>query len=758
MLAVMLLCTPRVLADDAFKDESYSYQKNVRPILEKNCVVCHACYDAPCQLKMESFEGLSRGATKAVVYTGRPKAQDPTRLHIDAADEAGWRAKGFFSVIEGGSSSILSRMIELGRKQAPKANQPLPDEVEFGVKRENQCPTGEEFEKYQHRKMHQGMPFGMAPLRPETLYTLHGWLAEGAPVDETDETLSAETQKVIGAWEGFLNASDKRGQLLARYIYEHLFLAHLHFDAEAMEGFFEIVRSSTSPGSPIQVIPTRRPNDDPGGTVFYRLRRIKGAIVQKTHITYPFGLDKLKRVQKLFSSKDWDVKELPPYSATASTNPFVTFQAIPASLRYQYMLDNAHYFVQCFIRGPVCLGNIATDVIQDHFHAMFTEPQADLFCLDADYAKKAMEHLNIRGKEGFRVDVRPQWMEAEQRYAEMRFDKYKSKDATSLDEIWHGEGTNPDAMLTVFRNHDSATVLRGLRGILPKTIWVIDYPILERIYYLLVVNFDVFGSAVHQVQTRLYFDLLRAESETNFLRFLPAGVRKKLRKSWYRGLVATMKVKTVYPSVDRDTPSLLEAEESNPMAEFVDQLRTRMPALTGLAGDMTGNSFAEMDAQLDATMRDRVEGTLMTLEQGTATEYPFINFLPNVSLIRIGFGEEDRDLAYTIMLNRVHKNVAFMLREGSRLEPEKDYLTVLRGPVGSYPNFIFQVASPKVDDFVKQLQAVKDAEGFTAVVNKYGVRRTHPSFWDAFQFFSKYLERVNPLQRGIFDANRYENY
>ncbi|HET8708124.1 MAG TPA: hypothetical protein VFM46_17595, partial [Pseudomonadales bacterium] len=26
------------------------YLNNVKPILEKRCVVCHACYDAPCQL------------------------------------------------------------------------------------------------------------------------------------------------------------------------------------------------------------------------------------------------------------------------------------------------------------------------------------------------------------------------------------------------------------------------------------------------------------------------------------------------------------------------------------------------------------------------------------------------------------------------------------------------------------------------------------------------------------------------------------
>jgi len=31
-------------------------------------VVCHGCYDAPCQLKMSSIEGIERGASSEKVY------------------------------------------------------------------------------------------------------------------------------------------------------------------------------------------------------------------------------------------------------------------------------------------------------------------------------------------------------------------------------------------------------------------------------------------------------------------------------------------------------------------------------------------------------------------------------------------------------------------------------------------------------------------------------------------------------------------
>ena len=32
-----------------------SYRADVQPILENRCVVCHACYDAQCQLKLSAY-------------------------------------------------------------------------------------------------------------------------------------------------------------------------------------------------------------------------------------------------------------------------------------------------------------------------------------------------------------------------------------------------------------------------------------------------------------------------------------------------------------------------------------------------------------------------------------------------------------------------------------------------------------------------------------------------------------------------------
>ena len=76
------------------------YWTDIKPVLESRCVVCHACYDAPCQLKLSSIEGIERGASPQVVYQqSRLKSAQPTRLFEDAQSIEEWRALGFHPVL-----------------------------------------------------------------------------------------------------------------------------------------------------------------------------------------------------------------------------------------------------------------------------------------------------------------------------------------------------------------------------------------------------------------------------------------------------------------------------------------------------------------------------------------------------------------------------------------------------------------------------------------------------------------------------------
>ena len=77
-----------------------SYRADVQPILERRCVVCHACYDAPCQLKLTAWEGVARGLSKDLVYDGgRLDEAPPSRLFTDAQKASDWRARKFSPVL-----------------------------------------------------------------------------------------------------------------------------------------------------------------------------------------------------------------------------------------------------------------------------------------------------------------------------------------------------------------------------------------------------------------------------------------------------------------------------------------------------------------------------------------------------------------------------------------------------------------------------------------------------------------------------------
>ena len=111
-------------------DPSIDFRRDVKPVLDNRCVVCHGCYDAPCQLQSTSYEGVTRGANKDPVYdSARLMAAEPSRLFIDAHSNAEWRKMDFYPVLNerdptpqaNREGSVLYRML------AMKQNHPWPD-------------------------------------------------------------------------------------------------------------------------------------------------------------------------------------------------------------------------------------------------------------------------------------------------------------------------------------------------------------------------------------------------------------------------------------------------------------------------------------------------------------------------------------------------------------------------------------------------------------------------------------------------------
>ena len=194
------------------------------------------------------------------------------------------------------------------------------------------------------------------------------------------------------AWETFLNGDSLKQQLVSRYIYEHWYLAHFYFDDLPRGEYFEMVRSSTPPGSPIEVIPTVRPYDDPGvPRVYYRLRRVEATIVAKTHMPYALSPARMSWVRKLFLAPKYEVTSLPSYEPQVASNPFIAFQQLPQRARYRLMLEEAQFTIAGFIKGPVCRGQVALNVINDLFWVVFVDPELERSELSSEELASALE-------------------------------------------------------------------------------------------------------------------------------------------------------------------------------------------------------------------------------------------------------------------------------------------------------------------------------------------------------------------------------
>jgi len=244
--------------------QKVDYLKEVKPILDNRCVVCHSCYNSPCQLKLSSFEGLDRGSSKEKVYLGeRLKAQDPSRLFIDAQTTQQWREKGFTSVINSDSETNTNNSLMLLLLDHKMKNPESKGEY-FSESDDLTCANDqEELAEFLDDNPHSGMPFGFPPLNHKEFKTIKNWLAQGAQAPTQKEihssiTPSSQAQKMINEFELFLNAQDAKHIMSARYIYEHLFLAHIAFEGADGE-FFELVRSTTPAPINIDIIPTLRP-------------------------------------------------------------------------------------------------------------------------------------------------------------------------------------------------------------------------------------------------------------------------------------------------------------------------------------------------------------------------------------------------------------------------------------------------------------------------------------------------------------------
>jgi len=294
----------------------------------------------------------------------------------------------------------------------------------------------------------------------------------------------------------------------------------------------------------------------------------------------------------------------------------------------------------------------------------------------------------------------------------------------------------------VYRHFDSAAVVYGFVGTWPKTSWVMDYPIFERIYYDLVAGYNVFGSVDHQVSTRLYMDHLRMQSENDFLAFLPPSSRETIRSSWYVGATKQLD----YFLVDRlrtgPHGTQVRYTSKDVVGDLLGQILARAGAAGGPPDDLNRCAGKACD-------RPGVEHSLRRLG---GVRGPWVVRMPELSVLRVrGQG------LYSLIHDDAHTNVAFMFGEDKRRVPADDTMTLAHGISGSYPNFIFDVTPDEVNSFVDSVLAIRDDAAMDQLVEHYGVRRTSPRFWSTVDEIQAEYARAAPTEASLFDLDRYKN-
>lgn len=752
-----------------------SYRRDIKPLLDRRCVVCHGCYDAPCQLKMQDWSGIARGVSKDSVYASiRLEDAPTTRLGVDAQRASEWRRRGFSPVLneqEPSPQRALSGSL-LWQALLLKSANPLPDEAvltsgdfDFSLDRSPSCPNRDAYDEYARNHPLAGMPYGLRGLEPQELQTIARWLQAGAP-DEPTEPLPAAIDRQVQTWEAFLNGEGLKQQLVGRYLYEHLFLGHLEFEGDPGRHRFKLVRSTTPPGEPVRIVPTRRPYDDPGvARPWYRFVLDGETVLAKTHMPYVLSPARLARWRGWFIDPHYEVRALPDYLPENASNPFRSFAALPMASRYRFLLDDAGYFVMNFIKGPVCRGQIALDVIHDQFWVFFVDPAIAASDDAAQLVAREGEVIRLPAAAGPNASLLA-WRDIAR--AEDRLLQVKSAALTerlgrprpvTLDFVWAGDGHNRNAALTVLRHFDSASVVQGLVGPTPRSAWVIGYPLLERIYYLLVAGYDVYGNTAHQLQTRLAMDFLRMEGEANFLMLLPRAQRSALRDEWYRGVSDEVKQRVLGGPYRFDVESGLRiAPGVDARQQVFGLLRQRLaPVLAHRhdLGPLQVPDAQERDALhrlgnvTGAALQGWPEVTMLIVDP--ARPAPAAASAPAEALA------PGRPRYYSLLRNTAHRNVSTLFLEKKMLIPAENTLTVAAGFIGAYPNAVIRLRADELPAFTVALAALRSQADYRRLADRWVLRRSDARFWATSDELMDAYQRWSPGEAGLLDLSRLEN-
>lgn len=790
-----------------------AYLDGIQPILSKRCVACHGCYESPCQANLQSYEGVRRGYHPEPIFSReRRHLSTPTRMK-DAVSIEQWRRKGFLPFVThveeidsndhpaNADRSVLVRLIEQGTERNGPGFSLAATSVlqkKYDEESKHQClATDAQHSRYFSRSNEwkvlpvaqflrgnpsAGMPFALPGLSKENTGQLVSWVAAGSQGPSVTARKKLEMPakgEVVLKWQEFLNTPGPKGKLAARYIFEHVYTAHLSFD-EAPGEFFELIRAKNTDGAEIV---TDRPYDSPGAAFHYRLKKVTEAIVQKKHLVWRLNTARLARLRALFLDADWGREEI-VVPAYGDANPFANFASIPAAIRSRFMMENSKIIVGAMVQGSVCLGVTATYAIRDHFWGWFLKPESDPSVLTPQLGLGSWDALGTEsvGDEGALEHFAR--TAVENKAYQLAFEKNlrlwlqsKGRTGLSLNDIWDGSGDssfpngNPNAWLNITRHERSTTVQFGEEGGLPQSIWVLSYSNFERLYYNLVPHFKEWGSLTHRMATWRIMSYVRLEGEDLAISFLPEKHRATIRGEFTRGIGALLS--DLFPQYSLETVKVPGGRWG-----FHKRLPNRPTEIAGFPNGTAWDSVRwlvhkarlhlnKVDSSIprDTMSADRQfwQARLFTLTHKSEKAFParkYSRYVPNIVMMRIAAPEGP--WVYTITADRNYKAHNVVLLEKLAREPERDTIALYQGTVGAYPNTFLDIAWEDRDAFIAQLERVDSDAAWLRIEKRWGVSRNSDKFWDFYDDLHawKNVSRPenDPAEQGILDLSQYRYF
>ena len=725
--------------NDAFVDD-------VAPVFAKRCAGCHGCTNSPCQLKLTSYDGIARGSNPHNIFSASLFSTEPTRLK-DAKTADEWKKKGFYSVIDGGENSLMYRMLQTGRA----FNEPgfeLDDA--FSIAKDDMSDRSfecvENSDKLELRlaaKPRAAMPLGLSRMPEEEFRVLADWLKNGGkgPTAEAQKKLDTPVNEaIVTKWESFFNQTGPKERLTMRYLFEHLAFAKIYFD-ESKGDLFEIVRSRTAAPAAVDEIVTPNVNADPKAPFSYRLKKYTALVVEKDTIAWKLDDTTMRRWKELFLDADWGSTPIPVVSFD-EMNPFIYFDRIPSTSRYQFMLDNAELLTAGMVKADVCNGAAATYAIRDRFWVWFLKPSADPSAIDPKLGTGSYDHLDPQKGNPIRERAYAQAFEGAVRKLH--------PNGFAIDDIWDGNGgKSQSAWLTILRHDKSASVHYGPVGGLPETMWVMSYTNFERLFYLLVVNYQTWASSPQKLEWWGYMSHVRSDAEDMFLSFMPEPIRAPLRDKWIQGFGRIAQF--MFPLQAEGRPSQVQVSAAEPLRDFAEQLRKRLgPTIAGPVDAMNPMPGAPVAAAPQA-VRTRAD-----FERGLATvtnvKSELAKNVPNLVVLSVG----DEGWVYSLIANRGYKFHNEVLLSSLARDPSQDTMTAGRGILGSYPELFMKISLEDAPKFIEELANVRSRADWVRLKEKREIVRNTPEFWKFVDSLHRYRLRENVMEAGLLDVSEYQ--